>query len=274
MALLTRDRRNGSSGPILYERLSRNDSEGNRREQRSLKDQAAVLSGNKSSRFSDESQNPSRSFGVHFFSSIFSVSACSTWLSHNARGARRFGAWVVLLSPLLLLDTLARSASARPDLTLEAQVKAVFLFNFAQFTEWPAQAFENQTAPIVIGIVGIDPFGEFLDETVQNELINGRRIRIERYHSLAQVKNWHMIYIGSIDPERLEQVLQSIKGKPVLSVSEHENALAQGEAIIRFVTKKSKIRFIINAQAARNAKLVLSSKLLHVADEVIDSGRK
>jgi hypothetical protein len=190
-----------------------------------------------------------------------------------ARSARRFGAWLVVLSPLLFVDTLSRSATVRPDLSLEAQVKAVFLFNFAQFTEWPRDTFENQDSPIVIGIFGADPFGEFLDQTVQNERVHGRPIRVERYRSLAQVKNWHMVYVGSADSERVEQVLGSIKYKPILTVSEIEIAPNQA-IIIRFVIKKGKVRFIINAQAARNARLALSSKLLHAADEVIGPDRK
>jgi hypothetical protein len=192
----------------------------------------------------------------------------------TCQAARRFGAWLVLLSPLLVLNTLSRSASAGSDISLEAQVKAVFLFNFAQFTEWPAEAFEDQNSPIVIGIVGADPFGDFLDKTVENEIIHGRHIRIERYRSLAQVKNWHILYAGSTDPDRIEQVLRSIKGKPVLTVSELENAPREGGIIIRFVIKNNKVRFIINAQTARDARLVFSSKLLHAADAVLGLHKK
>jgi hypothetical protein len=126
----------------------------------------------------------------------------------------------------------------------------------------------------VIGIFGNDPFGNFLDETVKNEMVHGRRIRVERYRTLAQVKNWHIMYIGFADPERVEQVLKSIKGKPVLTVSDLENSSRRSEIIIKFLTKQNKVRFSINAEAAREARLVLSSKLLHAADEVIGADRK
>jgi hypothetical protein len=186
----------------------------------------------------------------------------------------RFGAWLMLLSPLLLAAADSQTENSRVDLSREAQLKAVFLFNFAQFTEWPPEAFQDKTSPLVIGIVGVDPFGAFLDETVKNDSVHGRRIRIERYRTLAQVKNWHMMYVGFADADRLDQILQSIKGKPVLTVSDVETTARRSGIIIKFLTKQNKIRFIINAEAAREARLVLSSKLLHAADEVIDPDKK
>jgi len=178
------------------------------------------------------------------------------------------------LSLLLLGRADSRSENSRIELSREAQLKAVFLFNFAQFTDWPLETFEDKTSPLVIGILGNDPFGDFLDETVKNELVHGRRIRVERYRTLAQVKNWHIMYIGFADPERVEQVLKSIKGKPVLTVSDIENSPRGSGIVIKFLTKQNKIRFIINAEVAREARLVLSSKLLHAADEVIGADRK
>ncbi len=168
----------------------------------------------------------------------------------------------------------SRSESSRADITREAQLKAVFLFNFAQFADWPPEAFEDKTAPLVIGIVGTDPFGDFLDETVKNELVHGRRIRVERYRTLAQVQNWHIMYLGPGNPDRLEQVLRAVRGKPVLTVSDIDNAPRRGRIVIKFLTKQNKIRFTINAEAAAEARIALSSKLLHAADEVTGAEKK
>jgi hypothetical protein len=70
------------------------------------------------------------------------------------------------------IDTLAQSS---PD--QEYQLKAVFLFNFAQFVEWPASAFPSPETPLVIGVLGEDPFGPYLDETVRGEKVNDRPLR-------------------------------------------------------------------------------------------------
>jgi len=181
------------------------------------------------------------------------------------------GASLLFLSPWLLAES---RPGSRTEASREAQLKAVFLFNFAQFTEWPPEAFADRSSPLIIGLVGLDPFGDALEATVQDELIHGRRIRIERYRTLAEVKNWHMLYLGQADPERLEQILRETKGKPILTVSEVQTPALRGGIIIKFLTKQNKIRFIINAEAARGARLVLSSKLLHAADEVIGADKK
>jgi hypothetical protein len=175
---------------------------------------------------------------------------------------------------LLLTSTDTRSQSSRTDSSREAQLKAVFLFNFAQFTDWPPEAFEDKNSPLIIGIAGPDPFGEFLDGTVKSELIHGRHIRVERYRTLAQAKNWHIMYVGYSEPERVDQILRSVRAKPVLTVSDAESPARRNGIIIKFLTKQNKIRFIIDAGAAREARLVLSSKLLHAADEVIGADKK
>ena len=77
---------------------------------------------------------------------------------------------MVARSFLLTLATLAMSVAlhAQPA-SSEYRIKAVFLFNFVQFVEWPPDAFASSTAPIVICVVGADPFGEALDQTVEGE---------------------------------------------------------------------------------------------------------
>jgi len=199
------------------------------------------------------------------------VSAVSSL--HAARLQAGFGLCVLVLV-LFLATKDSHAAASRSDLAREAQLKAVFLLNFAQFTDWPEEVFPDPSSPVVIGIVGADPFAESLEEAVKNELVHGRHVRIERYHSLAEVKKWHIIYLGLAESERLDQVLRAIKGKPVLTVSDSESSARHSDIIIKFLTKQNKIRFIINADAARQARLVLSSKLLQAADQVIDSDKK
>src|ERR1700737_4462728 len=86
----------------------------------------------------------------------------------------------------LAVSGLANSAT---ETSPEYQVKAVFLFNFAQFVEWPPQSFENPTAPFVIGILGTDPFGEALESAVRGETVEGRNFVIERYHSVTESRH-------------------------------------------------------------------------------------
>jgi hypothetical protein len=140
------------------------------------------------------------------------------------------------MSALLLPGGLGLSAQTAP--AREYQVKAVFLFNFAQFVDWPPQAFPEAQTPLVIGVLGEDPFGAYLDETVRDEKVNNRA---------------------------------SLKERSILTVSDTEGAAQRG-VMIRLVTEKNKIRLRINLQAAKAANLTISSKLLRPA-EIVAAGR-
>jgi len=158
------------------------------------------------------------------------------------------------------------------DPSREYQVKAVFLFNFAQFTEWPTNAFPAPDSPIVIGTLGDNPFGDYLRETVKNELVHGRKIVVEHYQKVEEIKNCHILYVGQSEADRLEHDLNVLKGRPVLIVSDIENAAYRG-VMIRLLTQSNKVRFRINLEETKAAGLTLSSKLLRVA-EVIHPDRK
>src|SRR5581483_5614207 len=88
--------------------------------------------------------------------------------------------WRRLFALLGLVAGFAFANAAAPAPT-DYQVKAVFLFNFAQFVEWPTNAFANENSPVVIGILGEDPFGGVLDQTVKGERARGRLITTKRF---------------------------------------------------------------------------------------------
>ena len=149
----------------------------------------------------------------------------------------------------------------------EYQIKAVFLFNFAQFVEWPPNAFPGPDAPLVIGILGDDPFGDYLDETVRGETINDHPMTVERYRSVEDVGTCHMLFISGSETAHLETVLDKLKGRAILTVGEMDNFATRG-GIIRFMTDHNRIRLQINRRAAGAAGLKLSSKLLRPAQLV------
>jgi hypothetical protein len=148
----------------------------------------------------------------------------------------------------------------------EYQVKAVFLFNFAQFVEWPAGAFSSPDAPLVIGIVGDDPFGPFLAEVIRDEKPGGHPLQIRRFQSVEQA-DCHILFISRSENSRLQPLLAKLAGKPILTVSEIENAARRG-VMIRFITESNRIRLRINPDAAKRAGLTVSSKLLRSAEIV------
>jgi hypothetical protein len=150
--------------------------------------------------------------------------------------------------------------------TEEYQLKAVFLFNFAQFVEWPAEVFQQPDSPIVIGILGKDPFGVFLQETVEGEQVNGHPLVIEHYDSVKDIKNCHILFINQ-STTRLDDVLKELEGKDILTVSDGNNFTKLG-GMIRFKNDSKKIKLQINLAAVKGSDITISSKLLRLSEIV------
>lgn len=147
--------------------------------------------------------------------------------------------------------------------TAEYQIKAVFLFNFAQFIEWPPTAFPERQTPFVIGVLGQDPFGSYLDETVRGEKVNNRPLTVRRYRRVEEIQTCHVLFISRSEAGRLDQILANLKYRNILTVADVESAASSG-VMIRFVTQQNKIRLRINPEAAKAANLTISSKLLRL----------
>jgi YfiR/HmsC-like len=154
----------------------------------------------------------------------------------------------------------------------EYQVKAVFLFNFAQFVDWPADAFANADTPLVIGILGEDPFGSVLDRTVSNERLGKRQFQVRRYRSVDDIKHCQILFISRSVGTRTDTIVMSLGNRPILTVSDAEG-FAQRGGMIRFVTQRNRIGLQLNLEAAQAAHLTISSKLLRVAEVVTSNGR-
>jgi len=152
----------------------------------------------------------------------------------------------------------------------EYRVKAVFLFNFAQFVEWPPETFRGPEEPFVIGILGSDPFGADLDAVVQGETVGQRRMAVERYRSVAELRNCNILYIGRNEIEHLPQILAALKGRSILTVSDADEANQSG-VMIRLLNQSSHIRMQIDVGAAKRGNLTISSKLLRPA-EIVNTG--
>ena len=170
-----------------------------------------------------------------------------------------------------MLALFATATQAQP--TDEYQIKAVFVFNFAQFVEWPAHAFPDPKSPLVIGVLGRDPFGAHLDEVVAGETINQRPLVIQRYRRVDEIKTCHVLFISQSEDARLEQILAHLAGRSILTVGDGESFARRG-GVIRFLMERNKIRFRINLTAAREMNLIISSKVLRSADVITPTKAK
>lgn len=148
----------------------------------------------------------------------------------------------------------------------EHKVKAVFLYNFAQFVDWPAADFAGPDSAIVIGVLGKDPFGTFLEETVKDELVKGHPIAIQRFNSVREIKQCHILFVN-VTGTRLGNTLAALKGKNILTVGDAGNFTKVG-GMIRFKNQDNKIRLQINLNQVKQTDIVISSKLLRLSEIV------
>jgi hypothetical protein len=171
----------------------------------------------------------------------------------------------------LLLFAYGSGLAAQSGPTAEYQLKAVFLFNFAQFVEWPEAEFAGPDTPLIIGVLGQDPFGAYLDATVRGETVNGRPLVVRRYRRVEEITNCQILFVSQPEQSHLGEILDSLKGRSVLTVGDAERFAPHG-GMIGFVTDRNRLRLRINLNAARAANLTISSKLLRPAQIV--SGTK
>lgn len=157
-------------------------------------------------------------------------------------------------------------ALSTPRANLEYQVKAAFIFNFVNFTTWPARAFPSNASPLDICIVGHDPFGGALEQVVAGEHVGSHPLTVEHRSRATDVKGCQIVFVprGSKDEP---QVVKASAGAPTLTIGETDEFWRDG-GMITFQLDGGHVRFDVNQQAATDSGLELSSKLLRVARRV------
>lgn len=181
--------------------------------------------------------------------------------SRSLVGCRFYATW---LFAFLAFFAAVSIRAQNPLPPAEYQVKAVFLFNFTQFVQWPSKSFSEDQAPLIIGVLGEDPFGAYLDKLVVGEKIEGHPIELRRFHRTDDFTSCHILYISRSESGQLDKIIGRLKGRSVLTVSDAENFSRAG-GMIRFVTENGKIRLRVNLTEAKKAELTISSKLLRPA---------
>src|SRR5437588_4805570 len=159
----------------------------------------------------------------------------------------------IALAGLMLCALLfaAMSTPAAPQ-PAEYALKAVFLYNFCRFIEWPKSAFASPNEPIIIGIIGDDPFGPLLNEAIQGETQHGRSIKIEHYRKPDQIGHCHLLFVGKSEVARLDAIFAVVSGKSIVTVGETDTFLDHG-GMIALTADRSRVRLHINPEMLRAA---------------------
>jgi len=174
--------------------------------------------------------------------------------------ARRFIGVLAFAGFLLQVSLL----SSRAAPTQENKVKAVFLFQFINYVEWPTNAFKTPTAPIVVGVLGNDPFGPLLDQTMKGEKLHGRALQVRRGRTVEELAGCHVLYVSESEERRTKEIINAVTNKPVLTVGDFEGFAREG-GVMNYYIENDKVKFEANLHAASNARIKLSSQLLKLA---------
>ena len=151
----------------------------------------------------------------------------------------------------------------------EYPVKAAFISHFAEFVEWPADAFSNPKAPLEIGVLGADPFHGALERAIAGKTVGGHPLVVRHFSSIDDLEPCHILFIAAERQDDFASAQQRMGNHAVLTVGEWESFPSMG-GVIRLFTENNHIRFDINRAAAERARLRISAKLLKLARAILN----
>lgn len=174
----------------------------------------------------------------------------------------RLRAGLILLLGLLLSLAAAASHGADTEAPLEKRVKAAFIYKFATYVDWPADAFAAADSPLVFGVLGDRAIAEELGRATNGRRIETHSLHVRELHDGDDLDGVNVLFVGA--GGALAPVLSATGARPMLVVTEADSALSSG-SVINFIIAEGRVRFEISAAGAERRGLKLSSRLLAVA---------
>jgi hypothetical protein len=175
---------------------------------------------------------------------------------------RQRQAWVAALLGLLAAGTPQDVALAQQE--EEMKFRAAYVYNFAQFTEWPAASFPSPSDPLTIGVLGPGSLAQDLSSLLQSRSVRGRSLRVRFLKDVLEGRSCHIVLISGSASGRPEEVAAALGGRAVLTIGDGEEFARSGGIIGLFIAEK-RLRFAINQKTASKSGLRLSAKLLALA---------
>ena len=166
-----------------------------------------------------------------------------------------------------LLGASAAQAQSSTQAVPEYSVKAGYLLLFARYVQWPESSFASADAPLIIAVVGRDPFGSVLDATLRDQHIGKHTVQVIRLSQQTFDISAHLVYIAEMSRRDAQRLLDMCQRRPILTVSESQGPLENG-AIVRLTEEAGKIRFDVDWTAATRVNLKIESPMLVAARQV------
>jgi hypothetical protein len=153
----------------------------------------------------------------------------------------------------------------------EYQLKAAFVGKFVKYVTWPVERLRESDAPLVVGVLGQDPFGDKLEAAFRNRKSDERPVLVRRFTGIDGLAEAHVLFVPERETPRLGEVLRAVKDAGLLLIGESDGFAARG-GVINFYLEGDKLRFEINTESAKRQRLKVSSDLLKLARIVVDKG--
>jgi len=183
---------------------------------------------------------------------------------------RHLGLRIAVGALLLGLSANASAQDQNGSDTAEYLIKAGYVYNFAKLVEWPSAAV-HKSQPIVIGVLGNDAFAAVLERVVDGKKIDARPFVVKRLKGQFRDCGCHILFVSAAESVRADEIIQFQNAASVLTISEAPDFARRG-GIIALVLQDSKVRFAVNVDAASQAALTISSRLLALAT-IVHTGR-
>lgn len=164
------------------------------------------------------------------------------------------------------------AAGANPVQAPSKAIEAAFLRNFVHYVTWPEMAFPSSHSPWQIGVLGPDPFGDVLEKTLEGRREQNRPFQVVRAETLDELPPCHIIFIAIADADQRRLVLGRLEDQPVLTVGTAPGFLEEG-GIVQFDVGEY-VELGVNLDRARASSLVIQTKMLEVAHDIIDGGTR
>lgn len=190
--------------------------------------------------------------------------------------------WRRVYFGLMLVIFLCQPIMARAEVVQEYELKTAFLYNFALFTLWPQDWPSEAGNTMTICTLLQDQFGPTLDQ-LQGRKVREKRLIVRRAVTLGEARTCNVLYIAASEQENMARINESLRNSSVLTVTDFNTASSMKDAIgtlsdsaetmptrgiINMSVENQRLIFEVDATAAAQARLVMSSKLLHLAKRV------
>ena len=170
----------------------------------------------------------------------------------------------IFMFALLLFLTSGWVSNALGELSHEYEIKIAFIYNIAKYVEWPNDSFKHKDDPLVLVILGDNPFTNHLDK-ISGKPVHNRQLLIREITDKQEIPPCHILYISNSEKNNAKKIISKLADQPILTIAAQKHFINAG-GMINLIKQKNKIRFIINPQRAKNSGLSISSRLLKLAN--------